>query len=64
MTASVAVTIALFAAFGAGSVAFWSWFRLHPTPDPDPQPEPDPEPPPTDLATEPPALEPDAAATI
>jgi hypothetical protein len=30
-TASVTVTVGLFVAFGAGSVAFWSWFRLHPT---------------------------------
>jgi hypothetical protein len=29
-SASVGVTVALFVAFGAASVAFWAWFRTHP----------------------------------
>ena len=38
-TASAFVTYALFAGFGAASVAFWGWFRLHPDPTPSPEGE-------------------------
>lgn len=33
-TASAFVTYGLFAFFGAASIAFWGWFRIHPDPEP------------------------------
>ena len=35
---SVTLTLALFGAFGAASVAFWAWFRFRPSPGPPPEP--------------------------
>jgi hypothetical protein len=38
---SIVAPLVLFVAFGAGSVAFWGYFRFRPSPDPGPEPAPD-----------------------